>query len=856
MEPFARQLVPIRIEEEMRSSYLDYSMSVIVGRALPDVRDGLKPVHRRILYAMQQNGLVHNRAHRKCANVVGEVLGKFHPHGDAAVYDALVRMAQPWNMRYLLVDGQGNFGSVDGDNAAAYRYTECRMTRLAEELLADIERETVDFTPTFDGRDEEPVVLPAAFPNLLVNGAEGIAVGMATKIPPHNLREICNALLALIENPALEVAQLMEHVPGPDFPTAGTIYGRDGVREAYESGRGRIIVRGHAEFEEIDGRDAIVITELPFQVNKASFQEHIAELVRDKKIEGIHTIRDESDRQGMRVVIELKKNAPAREVVLNHLYKHTALQTTFGVILLAIVNQQPRVLTLKQALVYYLGHRREVVLRRTRYELRKARERAHVLEGYRIALDHIDAVIALIRASRTVDDAREGLCATFGLSEIQAQAILDLRLQRLTGLERDKIEEEYRELMARIEWLLSVLGSESVLLGVLRDEITAIRDRYGDERRTRIVAATAELTLHDLVDEKDQVVTFSHRGYIKRTSMDEYRTQKRGGSGRTGMATRDEDFVTDIFVANTHGNLLVFTSRGRLYQLRVYDVPEAGANARGRPVVNLVELEDGERVATILSVRDYTGEDDLVFLSRRGFVKRTPLAAYGKVRASGLNAVDVRDDDELLSVVRTPRARDLMLSTRSGRAARFAGASVREMGRTARGVRGIRLRSEDDGVVSLAVLPEDETTCLVTVTAHGYGKRTPLADYPRKGRGSQGVFDIATDSRNGPVVEALVVSPDDQLLLVTDTGRVIRLRAADVRLVGRRTRGVRLMRLAEDERIVAVTRFTPTEDDEAPEVPAEAPPVDDEAPEELGAEFSDEDESDEADDSEDDGGGE
>ncbi len=855
MEPFARQLVPIRIEEEMRSSYLDYSMSVIVGRALPDVRDGLKPVHRRILYAMQQNGLVHNRAHRKCANVVGEVLGKFHPHGDAAVYDALVRMAQPWNMRYLLVDGQGNFGSVDGDNAAAYRYTECRMTRLAEELLSDIERETVDFSPTFDGRDEEPVVLPAAFPNLLVNGAEGIAVGMATKIPPHNLREICNALLALIENPALEVADLMAYVPGPDFPTAGTIYGREGVREAYETGRGRIIVRGHAEFEEIDGRDAIVITELPFQVNKASLQEHIAELVRDKKIEGIHTIRDESDRQGMRVVVELKRNAQAREVVLNLLYKHTALQSTFGVILLAIVNQQPRVLTLKQALVYYLGHRREVVLRRTRYELRKARERAHVLEGYRIALDHIDAVIALIRASRTVDDAREGLCATFGLSEIQAQAILDLRLQRLTGLERDKIEEEYRELMVRIDWLLSVLGSESVLLGVLRDEITAIRDRYGDERRTRIVAASAELTLHDLVDEEDQVVTFSHRGYIKRTSMEEYRTQKRGGAGRTGMATREEDFVTDIFVANTHGNLLVFTSHGRLYQLRVYDVPEAGPNARGRPVVNLVELEEDERVATILSVKDYTGDDDLVFLSRRGFVKRTPLSAYGKVRASGLNAVDVRDDDELLAVVRTPRARDLLLSTRSGRAARFAGASVREMGRTARGVRGIRLRSEDDGVVSLAVLPEDETTCLVTVTAHGFGKRTPLADYPRKGRGSQGVFDIATDARNGPVVEALVVAPDDQLLLVTDTGRVIRLKASDVRLVGRRTRGVRLMRLAEDERIVAVTRFTP-EDDEAPEVPAEAPPVDDETPEDLGADFADEDDSDDGDESDDDGAGE
>ncbi len=835
MESFARQLVPIRIEDEMRSSYLDYSMSVIVGRALPDVRDGLKPVHRRILYAMQQNGLVHNRAHRKCANVVGEVLGKFHPHGDSAVYDALVRMAQPWNMRYMLIDGQGNFGSVDGDGAAAYRYTECRMTRLAEELLADIEKETVDFSPTFDGRHEEPDVLPAAFPNLLVNGAEGIAVGMATKIPPHNLTEVCNALLALVENPDLTISDLMGFIPAPDFPTAGTIYGREGVREAYETGRGRVVLRGKVDFEEVEGREAIIITEIPFQVNKARLQEDIAGLVREKKIDGIHTIRDESDRQGMRVVIELKKDA-YREVVLNHLYKQTQLQSTFGVTMLAIVQQRPRVLNLKEMLTYYLGHRREVVLRRTRYELRKARERAHLLEGYRIALDHIDAVIALIRASRTVDEARDGLVVTFGLTEIQAQAILDLRLQRLTGLERDKIEEEYKELQTRIAWLLSVLGNEGILLGVIREEITLIRDKYGDARRTRIVATSAELTLHDLIAEEDQVVTFSRRGYIKRTTMDAYRTQKRGGTGRTGMSTREEDIVTDIFVANTHDYLLVFTNRGRLLWVRVHEVPEAAPSARGRSVNNLVKLEEDERVASILSVRDFETEDDLVFLSARGFVKRTPLSAYGNIRASGLNAVDIVEGDELLTVERTPRAADLLISTRSGRAARFAGSAVRVMGRVSRGVRGIKLRNEADGVVDLSVLGADADACLVTVTANGFGKRTPLSEYPCKGRGGQGVFDIATDPRNGEVVGALVVALDDHVLLVTDSGRVIRMKASDVRQVGRRTRGVRLMRLSEGERIVAVERIlaaTAAAMEEALPETVAAPEVNDEPIEEL-----------------------
>jgi DNA gyrase subunit A len=806
MESFARLLVPIQIEEEMRSSYLDYSMSVIVGRALPDVRDGLKPVHRRVLYAMLRNGLVHNRAYRKCANVVGEVLGKYHPHGDASVYDALVRMAQPWNMRYLLVDGQGNFGSVDGDNAAAYRYTECRMTALAEQLLVDIDKETVNFTPNFDGRNEEPEVLPAAFPNLLVNGSEGIAVGMATKIPPHNLTEVINGLLAMIENPEIDIDGLMKYIPAPDFPTAGTIYGYEGVREAYTTGRGRLIVRGKIEFEEVENREAIIITELPFQVNKARLQEEIADQVKEKRLEGIHAIRDESDRQGMRVVIELKRDA-VREVVVNHLYKQTQLQNTFGIIFLAIVQQRPQILNLKELLQHYLGHRREVTLRRTRYELRKARERAHILEGLRIALDHIDAVIALIRASRTADEARQGLMDTFALSEVQSQAILDMRLQRLVGLERDKIEDEYKELMGRIEWLLSILGNEKVLFDVIKTELVAIRDQFGDARRTNIIGDSASLTLNDLIAEEEQVVTLSRLGYIKRTSMTEFRMQKRGGLGKTGMNTRDQDVVTDIFLANTHGYILAFTNTGRLYWVRVYDLPEAAPNARGKPIVNFAQLATGEKVASVVSVKDFGEPLDLIFVSRRGFVKRTPLSAYGNVRAAGLAACDLVEGDEVLRVSLAERGADILLATKRGRAIRFAGAKVRQMGRIARGVRGIRLRNEEDAVVDLAVLSAEGVSFLVTVTANGYGKRTALADYPTKGRGTGGVLDIVADARNGDVVATIAMDDGDQLLLITDSGRIIRMRLEDIRLVGRRTRGVRLMRLSEDERIVAVERI-------------------------------------------------
>ncbi len=757
---------------------------------------------------MLRNGLHHNRPYRKCANVVGEVLGKYHPHGDLSVYDALVRMAQPWNLRYLLIDGQGNFGSVDGDNPAAYRYTECRMTALGEELLGDIDKETVDFQPNFDGKLEEPIVLPAAFPNLLVNGSEGIAVGMATKIPPHNLTEVIDGLLALIENPELSIMELMKFIPAPDFPTAGMILGRDGVKEAYETGRGKVIMRGMTEFEEVDGREAIIITELPFQVNKARLQEEIAELVKDKRLDGIHAVRDESNRKGMRVVIELKRDA-IREIVQNHLFKQTQLQTTFGIIMLAIVQQRPRVLTLKEMLQYYLGHRREVTLRRIRYELRKLKDRAHILEGLRIALDNIDAVIALIRASRTTDEARMGLCVNFGLSEIQAQAILDMRLQRLTGLEREKLEEEYTAVQAEISRLSELLSDDTKFWALVRAELVEVREKYGDVRRTRIIEERTNLSSLDFIADEDQIVTLSHRGYIKRTSMDEYRMQKRGGLGRTGMATRDEDFVVDLFVANTHSYLLIFTNTGYMYWLRVADVPEASPTSKGKPIVNLVQLETGEKVASVVNVRDFEAETDLVFCSRNGLVKRTVLSAYGNIRGRGLTACDVVEGDELLSVKLAGRDRELLITTKAGMSIRFEGEDVRPMGRVSRGVRGIDL-VDDDVIVDIEALPHDAVGYLLTATSRGYGKRTLLEQYRLQGRAGRGVIDIQTDERNGDVVGGVIVGDDDQVMLITDTGRVIRMRASDIRVVGRNTKGVRLMRLEEGERIVAIARVEDT----------------------------------------------
>jgi len=856
MDDFAANVIPIRIEDEMQNSYMDYSMSVIIGRALPDIRDGLKPVHRRILYAMHMEGLQANKKYSKCAGVVGEVLKKYHPHGDSAVYDALVRMAQPWNLRYPLVDGQGNFGSVDGDPAAAYRYTECKMTKLAEELLVDIEKETVSFSPNFDGTVEEPDVLPCGYPNLLVNGADGIAVGMATKIPPHNLREVVDACIAHIDNPEIDVEGLMHFIPAPDFPTAGTIYGRKGVKDAYETGRGRITLRGNAWFEDTEsGKRAIIIDELPYQVNKARLITQIADLVRDKKIEGISGLRDESDRRGMRIVVELKRDA-FEEVVLNHLYKQTPLQNTFGVIMLAIVNQRPKILDLKEMIKYFVDHRREVVTRRTRYLLRKARERAHVLEGYRIALDNLDEVIALIRASSTPAEAREGLVSTFGLSIAQAIAILELRLQRLTGMEREKIEEEYNGLLIKIGEFEGILAAPEVLMDVVKGELCAVRDRFADERRTRIVDARGELSMHDLVAEEDHVVTISHLGYIKRCSPDEWRMQRRGGHGKKGMNTRDEDFVTSIFIANTHSILMVFTDTGKVYPLNVYEVPEAGRTARGRPIINLVPVSQDERIAAVVSVRseDLVEEGaDLVFVSRKGLVKRTPLTAYKNIRQGGLIATGVAEGDTLVVVNKLEEgaAVDVMIFTAHGQCIRFPKAGSKGaplFGRTARGNKGIAL-SDTDEVVDMLLIPagegegevdgeaeveateaaepveveesedsividEEPEVTLLTITTLGYGKRTPLEEYPMQGRNGKGVISHKTGDDVGEVVRARPVGPDDQLMLVTDTGRVIRISAASVRFVkSRSSKGVRLMRLADGERIVDMARLI--EDEEA-----------------------------------------
>ncbi len=839
MDQIARLLVPVQLDKELSSAYLDYSMSVIIGRALPDVRDGLKPVHRRILYAMWKEGLKASHRYSKCAGVVGEVLKKYHPHGDMAVYDTLVRMAQPWNMRYLLVDGQGNFGSVDGDNAAAYRYTECRMTRVAEQLLVDIDKETVNFVPNYDGSTEEPEVLPVAFPNLLVNGAEGIAVGMATKIPPHNMSEVIDGVLALIHDPEITIKGLMRIIQGPDFPTAGTIYGREGIFEAYHTGRGRIMVRGHTTFEEIEGREAIVVTELPYQVNKARFQEQIVDLVKEKRLEGIHTVRDESDRDGMRVVIELKKDA-VKEVTLNNLFKHTDLQNTFGVNLLAIVNQRPQVLNLKQVLEYYLGHRREVLLRRTRFELRKAQERAHILEGLRIALDAIDAVIHAIRSSQTTDLARARLQAEFGLSALQAQAILDMRLQRLTGLERDKVEQEYEELLRLMEWYTKILTSEETMRAVIRDELTAVRDQFKDNRRTRIVNDEGSLTLHDLIAEEDQVVTLSHSGYIKRTSLSDYRTQRRGGQGRTGMTARDGDFVSSMFIASTHSALLCFTDKGRVYRLPVLEVPEAGPAARGRPLVNLMQLGE-EKVASVAPVRQGEagltvegGAEDFAFCTRRGIIKRTKIREFGSIYVAGKEACDVMEGDALLVVLPAMASDDVMLTTRSGISTRFSGEEVRTMGRAARGVHGIDLE-EGDEVVSMTILPDDPESLFLTVTSQGYGKRTRLAEYPSRSRNTKGVYDIQTTARggNGTVVGCEVIGDEDQVLLITDTGRLIRMGVKDVRITARNTKGVRLMRLEEGERVVSVTRIPEEQRGDAIEGEEVSAPLNEEEPEGL-----------------------
>jgi DNA gyrase subunit A len=846
--------VPINIEDEMRRSYLDYSMSVIVGRALPDVRDGLKPVHRRILYAMQDEGLLHNRKYSKCAGVVGEVLKKYHPHGDASVYDALVRLAQPWNMRYLLVDGQGNFGSIDGDSAAAYRYTECRMTELAESMLADIDKETVDFGPNFDDATTEPLVLPTRFPNLLVNGSSGIAVGMTTNVPPHNMREVIDGTLHLIDEPKATVADLMRFIPGPDFPTAGFILGREGIQRAYETGRGQLTLRARTEFEARDSdRESIIVSEIPYQVNKARLVEKIAELVRDKRLDGISQIRDESDRRGMRLVLELKRDAIAG-VVLNNLFALTPLQTTFGVVLLAIDGGQPRTFNLKEMLERFISHRREVVTRRSRFELRNAEKRLHVVEGLLVAQDIIDLVITIIRRSKDPEEARWGLThvlsaalyqhPTFkdlprldldqtmfqmeqlvarakaeeprypglehryegtGFSEEQAKQILEMRLQRLTGIQRDELFTELVELTRAVLRLRDILESESSLLSVIRAELTEVREKFGDERRTEITGDAATFTNEDLIAEEDMVVTVSHAGYIKRSPLSEYRAQRRGGRGKTGAATKEDDFVTDLFVASTHAYILPITTRGKLYWLKVHEIPQAGRAARGKPIINLVHMAEGEKLASVVVTKGFPESQYVFFVTRKGVVKRTDLAAFSNVRSAGIIALGIEDGDSLVAVRITDGSKDILLSTAQGMSIRFPEAEVRSMGRTAFGVKGITLEKNDEVVGADVVEPG---TAILTVTENGYGKRTEEAEYRVQGRGGKGIIDIKTTERNGLVVGAVPVQERDQIMLVTSGGMLIRMKVGDISVIGRNTQGVRLITLeSAGEKVTGLSRL-------------------------------------------------
>jgi DNA gyrase subunit A len=804
------QIVPVSIEDEMRTSFIDYAMSVIIARAIPDVCDGLKPVHRRILYAMLGEGLTHGHAYSKCAGIVGEVLKKYHPHGDAAVYDALVRLAQEWNMRYLLVDGQGNFGSVDGDPPAAYRYTEARLTALAEELLVDIDKETVDFLPNFDGKEVEPVVLPARIPNLMINGSSGIAVGMATNIPPHNLREIVRATVAVAKTPAITLDELIEIVPGPDFPTGAFILGRSGIRAAYATGRGQIIMRARTLREELrGGREAIIVTEIPYQVNKAKTVEKMAELVREKRLEGISDLRDESDRDGMRVVIELKKDA-VPEVVLNQLYKMTPLQESFGVINLAIVDGRPKLLTLKDALARFVEHRRAVVTRRSAFELREAEKRYHLLEGYRIAIDRLDAVIALIRRARDAAQARDGLMTSFGLTEPQAQAILDMRLARLTAMESDKINADLEETARLIARLRELLDDEAKVLEVVVAELEAIEKEYGDERRTEILEEAGDISVEDMIADEDMVVTVTHSGYIKRNPVSLYRAQRRGGRGVAGMETREEDFVSQIFVASTHSHIMMFTDTGRAYSKKVYEVPQAGRAARGKALANLLELREGERVVQMLPVREFREGQFVLMATRKGVVKKTDLMEFDAIRANGIIAIQIDEGDQLIDAQLTDGTRHVLLPTRGGMAIRFPEDQVRPMGRNARGVIGIRLE-QGDGVVGMAILEAESTASILTVCEQGFGKRTDATEYRVQNRGGVGIITIKTTDRNGPVVGCRIVEDADHLMTITDGGKIIRMPVAGISVIGRNTQGVRLVRLEENEKIAAVERLAEVE---------------------------------------------
>jgi DNA gyrase subunit A len=839
---FAKETLPVSLEEEMRRSYLDYAMSVIVGRALPDVRDGLKPVHRRVLYAMHELSNDWNKPYKKSARVVGDVIGKYHPHGDTAVYDTIVRMAQDFSLRYPLVDGQGNFGSVDGDNAAAMRYTEIRMAKLAHELLADIDKETVDFGPNYDGSEQEPLILPAKFPNLLVNGSTGIAVGMATNIPPHNMGEIIDACLAVLHDPFISIDDLIDIVPAPDFPTAGIIYGTAGVKDGYRTGRGRVVMRAKCHFEDIEkggGRQAIIIDELPYQVNKANLCAKIGELVREKRLEGISEIRDESDKSGMRVVIELKRGEVA-EVILNNLYKETQMQDTFGMNMVALVDGQPRLLNLKQFLEAFLKHRREVVTRRTQFELRKARARGHILEGLAVALANVDEIIALIKASATPPEAKEALLAKpwrsqvvedmlsrakgdllaadpnafrpedlepryglhetgYFLTEVQAQAILDLRLQRLTGLEQDKIVGEYKEVMERIADLLDILDKPERVTEIIATELAEMKAAFGDKRRSQIIVDAREMSMEDLITPQDVVVTLSHAGYIKAQPLDDYRTQKRGGRGKQAAGTKEEDFIDNLFIANTHDTILCFTSRGKLFWLKVYEVPQGGRASRGKPIVNLLKLEEGEKVTAILPVKEFDDQHYVFMATALGTVKKTPLSEFSRPRAAGIIAINLDEGDRLVGVAITNGSQQIMLFSNEGKANRFNEDEVRSMGRVSRGVRGIKMPPGAE-VISLLVAESDDEQVL-TATENGYGKRTPVGEYRQTGRGTQGVIAISTSARNGKVVAAVLVKPDDEVMLITTGGVLIRTRVKEIREAGRSTQGVTLINLGEGEKL-------------------------------------------------------
>lgn len=793
----------VNIEDEMKKSYLEYSMSVIVGRALPDIRDGLKPVHRRVLYGMQDLKNYFNRPYKKSARVVGDVIGKYHPHGDAAVYDTIVRLAQDFSMRYPLIDGQGNFGSVDGDPAAAMRYTEVRMTRLAQDFLSDIEKETVEFVPNYDDSLSEPVILPTTIPTLLINGSSGIAVGMATNIPPHNLSEVCNAIINIIENPEIELEDLIEIIPSPDFPTAGFILGRKAINEAYKTGRGIIKVRARAFVEKIGKqRERIVISEIPYQVNKAKLLEKIGELVKEKKVEGVSDIRDESDREGMRIVIEIKRDGKAL-VILNRLYKYTQMETSFGIILLAIVNGRPQILTLKEILEHFVAHRREIIVRRTIYELKKAEERAHILEGLKKALDFLDDVIELIRSSSDPKDAKTRLMSDFDLSDLQAQAILDMRLQRLTGLEREKINAEYNDLIKSIARFKAILDSQTMVLQIIKDETKEIRDKYGDDRRTEILEDEGDIDLEDLIAEEDMVVTMSHDGYIKRNPISLYRAQRRGGKGLTGVKPKAEDFVEHLFVASSHDYLLFFTNKGRVYWKKVHEIPEGGRVSRGKAIVNFLDLKRGERVATTLSVRDFEEAKYVVMATKEGLVKKTELESYSHPRSTGIVALKIRDEDELIGVRVTSGEHDIFLTTRMGKSIRFHESDLRGMGRVAAGNIGVRMEPGDK-VVGMETLREGAT--ILTVTENGYGKRTLTDEYRSQTRGGKGILTIKTTERNGPVVYAYQVTDQDQLMIITGHGKIIRLRAAEISVIGRNTQGVKLINLGEGEKVVGVAK--------------------------------------------------